>query len=1092
MIGRAPLAMLSAVLTTWCLSGPARAATYDPELTWRTIVTEHFRINFHQGEEQLADELSQSCEQIYATMSAELDHKLQMKVEVVLVDRTDRANGFATAIPYNTITIYVTAPQEDETLSLYEDWSEAILTHELTHVLHMETHDGVVSAARAVVGRIASTNAVSPLWVTEGLATFQETRHTAGGRGRSPYVDMLLRTAALEDHWPWLGSMDGFQARVPSGNLRYLFGQDFMRYVSDHTGEDVWTRWTHDYGRTIPFFLPAPEVFGRKLQGLWREWKGARIQKYQTVADTVRAEGLREGKLLSDPKASCTAPSFAPDDSWLVWSCSDPRTGNAIWRSETDGSGPKVLVKDYGAKNFTWRRDSQTFVFAATHIVNRFNTWSDIFMYDLRADSIKALTNGARARDPEFSPDGSRLLVVTNRAQDTRLEVMTIDQQREVLTHETNHTQYATPRYAPSGKAFAVSVWDEGRRDLWLMDASGARKRRLTEDNRNDRDPAWSADGQWLFFSSDRTGIPNVYAVEIATEHLWQVTNVLTGAAHPDLAPDGKHLAYQQYSNDGWEVRLMDLDPSTFLDRGPLPEPITGAPSLASIVDGPLVPVNTVVASAWDGPKVRKSIDGGPGPSMAAMDVGGPSSAGPRVAEAGTGGSSDRAAGEGAAVGEPRQDSERIDTFSQAKVKDAFGSEEDYPFHIKPTRYNPARTLVPWYWVPSFSTTPRLSNPPSDGPFAFLQKWPAPFNIPGVQVTASTSARDPLVRYIWGAFLDYRTDANFVGGGGSVTINRWLPVFGFGASTRANPYTYLVAAADQPVDENGDPTFTSDDLRTIFMREVNAYGTFQWPFTQVSTFYGTYSFTDRRLHGDLENGAYMPSVALRGTIGNLTAGYRYEWNEPTAYAISPEDGRTFVASATITAPWLGTFAVDEGSNTKTPVTQVLLQVDWREYVVNPLAPNHVFVFRAGTGVAFGGSERFLGNYQLGGNGVGGFRAIRGYPTGADRGDTYWAAGAEYRLPLWRIDRGFGTFPAFLRALSGSVFLEAGNAFDKVSTFTDVFKGTLAGAGAEIRLSTIIGWGGSLDLRLGYAAGLTPGGYLPTEPRSVYFLVSGGL
>lgn len=1088
MMRRARWALLAGWLTSLGLSAPAAAATYDPALTWRTIVTEHFRVHFHQGEEQLADEFSQACEGIYDTMSAELDHKAQMKVEVVLIDRTDRANGFASAIPYNAITIYVTAPQEDETLSLYEDWSSAIFTHELTHVLHMETHDGVLSVARAVVGRIASTNAVSPLWMTEGLATFQETRHTAGGRGRSPYVDMILRTSALEEHWPFLGNMDGFQARSPSGNIRYLFGQDFMSYVADHTGEDVWTRWTHDYGRTIPFFLPAPEVFGRKLQGLWHDWREDRVGAYQALAARITAEGIREGKRLSDPKASCTAPAFAPDDSWLVWSCNDPRTGNAIWRAEADGSGPKVLVKDYGAKNFTWRKDGDAFVFAASHIVNRFNTWSDIYMYDLKSEKIKALTNGARARDPEFSPDGSRLLLVTNRVQDTNLESMTIDQQRTPLTADKDHTQYATPRYAPSGRAVAVAIWSAGRRDLWLVDPQGARLRRLTEDNANDRDPAWSPDGRWLFFSSDRSGIPNVYAIDVQTEHLWQVTHVLTGAARPDIAPDGQHMAYEQFSHDGWEVRLMALDPSTFLDRGPLPQPITGAPSLASLVDGPKVAVDLAASARWDGPRVRTALGGGPAPSMAAMSPGG--GGGPSTVVTPAGGSE---GGIGAGDGEvARQDSERIDTFTQTKVKDAFGAEEDYPFHIKPRRYNPARTLVPWYWTPSFALTPRLSNPPSTGPFAFLQKWPAPFNIPGVEATASTSARDPLVRYLWSAYLTYRTDANFVGGGGGFTINRWLPVFGFGASTRAQPYTYLVASEGQELDTDGNPVFTQDDLRTIFMREINAYGTVQWPFTNVSTLFANYSFTDRRLYGDLDDGAYMPSVALRGTIGNLTAGYRYDWNEPTAYAISPEDGRSFVASATITAPWLGTFAVDEGAQTQTPVTQVLLQVDWREYVVNPLAPNHVFVVRAGTGVAFGGATRFLGNYQLGGNGVGGFRAIRGYPTGADRGDNYWLVGTEYRLPLWRIDRGFGTFPAFLRALSGSVFVEAGNAFDDVDRFTDVFKGTLAGAGAEIRLSTIIGWGGSLDLRLGYAAGLTSGGYLPSDPRSVYFLVSGRL
>jgi hypothetical protein len=136
-------------LMTLLWVGTAHAATYDPDLTWRTLVTEHFRIHFHQGLEQVADELSQEVEAIYADVGGELQWRLQMRTDVVLIDRTDRANGFASSVPYNAITIFVTAPWEDSTLSLYEDWGEAIFTHELTHVLHMETHHGIVTAARA-------------------------------------------------------------------------------------------------------------------------------------------------------------------------------------------------------------------------------------------------------------------------------------------------------------------------------------------------------------------------------------------------------------------------------------------------------------------------------------------------------------------------------------------------------------------------------------------------------------------------------------------------------------------------------------------------------------------------------------------------------------------------------------------------------------------------------------------------------------------------------------------------------------------------------------------------------------------------------
>lgn len=1044
--------------------GPSDAATYDPKLRWRTLRTEHFNIHFHQGEEQLAEEFSAKVEEIYATMSAELQWKLKMRTDLVLTDRTDRANGFATAVPYNAITIYVTAPWEDSTLSLYEDWGEAIFTHELTHVLHMESNHGIVAAARAVIGRISSSNDVSPWWMVEGLATFQETRHTAGGRGRTPYVDMIKRTAMIEDDWPALGNLDGLQARVPAGNIRYLFGQDFMQYVSDHTGDDVWTRWVHTYGSSIPYFIPAKKVFGQSLQSLYYDWRLDRRSHYFTDIAALEAVGIREGKVISKPDASCTAPSFAPDDSRLIWSCYDNHTGNALWTAEGDGSGAHILKQDFGAKSFTWRSDAKSFVYATTHVVNRFNTWSDIYMFDLKSQRVKALTSGARARDPDFSPDGSQLLVITNDAQDNNLEVMTVDQRRTPITDNTHHTQYSTPRYRPDGSVIAVSIWEDGQRDLWLIRPDGTRVRRLTLDAAIDRDPAWSADGRWLFFASDRTGIPNIFAIDTQDDHLWQVTNVRTGAAKPSLSPDLSRMAYDQYSHDGWDIRLMKLDPAQWLDRGMLPMALVGGGALAEQLPRPGAAVGlSPEADRWDGAWVR-----GHAPQQTPT---------PEQGDA--------------------QDAGGTGTFQNSYVKDAYGDEEDFPFTLKPRRYSAAHGLVPRYWLPSFNLTPRLPEVPENPVSQAFAKFPVPINLPGFQFTASTGSSDVLHHYGWSAWLSYRTDADFWGGGGTFTLNKFIPVFSVSASTSANPRVYQTI--DTAASVGADEPALNDQLRVYFERRFTASFTMSYPVTLRSTFFAAYDFSDRRAISPIDPAAYAPSIALLGTLGKLSVGYRYAWSQQTAFSIAPEDARQLSLVAGITAPWLGSGAMNSG--VRTPITQVQLSAELRQFVVNPWVPNHVLAMRGAAGVAINlQGEQFLGNYQLGGNvGDGGFyvrpaeyRMIRGYPFGADRGDAYWLAGAEYRFPIWRMDRGFGTVPAFFQVLHGAVFVDAGNAFNRVTSFVDVFDDSLVGVGAELRFDTIILWAMPLDFRLGYAAGLTQTdiAIAPTDRRAVYLQFGG--
>ncbi len=1041
-----PLALLlgAALLA----AAPARGASYDPDLTWRTLETEHFRIHFHQGIEQVADEFSGMVEDVYDEMSEEMAWQPRPKIEVVLVDRTDSANGFARTVPYPSITIYVTAPTGGSTLNLYEDWNSAIFTHELTHVLHMDTNHAIVSAARAVVGRIASTNDISPWWMVEGLATFQETRHTAAGRGRASWPDMIKRTSVVEDDFPPLGNLDGLQPEPPSGNLRYLFGQDFIDHVAFHHGEDVWTRWTHLYGGRIPYWLPGKQAFGERFRPMYEAWKADTIAAYTAQADAVRAEGETIGRLvsLSDPEASCSAPAFSPDGEKLVWSCYDLRTGSSIWMSDGEGYAPEKILQDRGASYFTWRADSQAFVYAGTHVVNRFNYWSDIYLHVLDGGTT-ALTTGARARDPDFSPDGTKLLYVTNRAQDNQLEISTVDRRRHRLTDNHDHTQYDTPRFSPDGRAVALSVWQQGRRDLWLYSPEGELLRRLTADVAIETDPVWSADGRWLYFVSDRTGIPNVFAVELATEKLFQITNVVTGAVRPSVHPDGTRIAYQQYSRDGWDIRVLDLKPERFLDRGSLPALARWPTPLRDLVGPPATAADAEVVAAWSGDEPAKERHGilGELPFL------------PSVAQT-------------------PAPTEVLDSFDAPDIVDAFGEEQDYDFRITPKRYNPLRTLTPRYVIPLINTTPFRSSfcAPS-----------APF-CPGLQGTLGTSATDALSRYSWSAQINYRTDADFLGGGASFTINRWLPVYSFGASTRAVPAAQLAftGPGGTTTGEGAPALFVTEPPSIYWERRSAAAATVAWPYRYRESVFAQYSITQRINLDALPENVYEPLIPLRGYVGALSGGWRYAWSQPTSYAISAEDARTASVVGRLLAPWLGSYRQD-ASGRLVPFTQVQLTGDVSEYVVNPLIPNHVLAMRAGAGATFGGSE-VLGNYyQLGGSfGDGGFtvtpdefRMLRGYPIGSDFGDLFWLGSIEYRLPIAQINRGVGMWPGFLRNVSASGFVDAGNAFQNPGAVTPQqllsAAGTdpLVGVGGEILVRGTVLWAMSLTGRFGYGVGL---------------------
>jgi hypothetical protein len=77
--------------------------------------------------------------------------------------------------------------------------------------------------------------------------------------------------------------------------------------------------------------------------------------------------------------------------------------------------------------------------------------------------------------------------------------------------------------------------------------------------------PVWSPDGHTLYFSSDRSGIFNIYAYDLAGATFAQVTNVRTGAFMPAVSDDGKTLVYAGYTAYGHDLYTMPIEPARFL-----------------------------------------------------------------------------------------------------------------------------------------------------------------------------------------------------------------------------------------------------------------------------------------------------------------------------------------------------------------------------------------------------------------------------------------------------------------------------------------------------------------------------------------------
>src|SRR5690606_5605364 len=134
------------------LLGPTAALAGNPDLRWRTIETEHFYVHYYAGEEEIAERVAMVAERAYARLTQAWGHRVYSKTHIVLTDDTDTANGFANTVPYPNVRAFATAPEALSVLEAYDGWVDILITHELVHIVHLDTVHGIARAINAVLG----------------------------------------------------------------------------------------------------------------------------------------------------------------------------------------------------------------------------------------------------------------------------------------------------------------------------------------------------------------------------------------------------------------------------------------------------------------------------------------------------------------------------------------------------------------------------------------------------------------------------------------------------------------------------------------------------------------------------------------------------------------------------------------------------------------------------------------------------------------------------------------------------------------------------------------------------------------------------
>ena len=553
----------------------AAAAQVVPHDRWRTIDTPHFRVHFTPPLEPTARRAAAQAEIAWQRLSQELRAPRGV-IDLVIADNVDFTNGYATPIPSNRIVIYANPPTATRALRFYDDWSELVITHELVHIFHLDRSAGWWGAARKLFGRapLFMPNFYTPAWVTEGLATYYESRLTAAGRVRGTQYEMVARASALANDVPPPSEWSAATARYPWGEIPYAFGSLFFDYLARTRGADRVPEFVERTSRfPIPFFLgrASRQAFGISFGDAFREWRDTLAHAVAGSAPLPIAgwrDLTREGRIAMSPRWS--------SDSALLFAAVPGKEVPGVYRVDTAGHVERLARRNGSDVNLPLADGS--LLFAQLEYTSPWHVRSDLWVQ--RAGHARHLTSGARLGEPDARADGA-VVAVQGAPATNRLVRVSIDGKVTPLTRTHPDTQWAEPRWSPRGDRIAAVRWTSGGfGDVVVLDTTGVLLARVTGDRAVDASPSWSPDGRWLFFSSDRTGVMQVYAVpadSLSTDDLLnaslvrRLSSATTGLFEPEPSPDGDRIAAVHYQNDGFHVGIAPID-TVGLDRPPTAE----------------------------------------------------------------------------------------------------------------------------------------------------------------------------------------------------------------------------------------------------------------------------------------------------------------------------------------------------------------------------------------------------------------------------------------------------------------------------------------------------------------------------------------
>jgi len=571
------LLLLSMILGVFFFSAQAqyfgRNKVEYEKFEFEVMHTEHFDIYYYPQEEAAVKYAARMAERWYTRHSKIFSDTLRGRQPLILyASHPDFEQTNAIQGELGEGVGGVTEPAKRRIVLPFAgalSETDHVIGHELVHAFqyNLSGQGGPGAAYRLpAIERL-------PLWFIEGMAEYFSLGPV------DPNTAMWIRESARKE-LPSIKDLDNPQF------FPYRYGQALLAYIGGTWGDQTVARLLRVAGRVGDVNAAIDTVLHMKADSLSRAWHRAVHAQYDSlVSKTVPPD--KYGPVLISSKSGGgelnVSPVLSPDGKELVFFSerdlfsidlfhADAQTGKITRNILQTALDAHLQSLEFINSAGTWDPEGQRFAFAG---VTEGRPILDILKVD--DDKVERelnFPNLGEIYSPAWSPDGRH--IAFSALVDGLSDLFLYDLKSDSLRRLTDDP-YADlqPAWSPDGHTIAFSTdrfssslsnLKYGNYQLALMDVESGRIKQLpTFENGKNINPQWTSDGKSIYFLSDRNGITNIYRLELASGRIFEVTNLYGGVSgitslSPaiSIAQRTNRLAYSVYEDGKYNIYAAD------------------------------------------------------------------------------------------------------------------------------------------------------------------------------------------------------------------------------------------------------------------------------------------------------------------------------------------------------------------------------------------------------------------------------------------------------------------------------------------------------------------------------------------------------